>query len=358
MPKILFVLGTRPEAIKLCPLIKEAIGKLGKQQVRVVHTGQHMDLAKDVFDVFNVFPDVSLNLMKENQDLVELSARIALGLKNVLISEKPDFVIVQGDTTSAFIGAYVAHLAKIEVVHVEAGLRSGDIWAPFPEESNRKMIAAIAQYHFAPTKSAQQTLEGERVLGKVWCVGNTGIDALLQTAEHLKFSTKPKHILLTIHRRENFGEPLQHILEAVSELLKRDPEITFFVPVHPNPNVFEFIHQKFDTEPRVVLSPPLSYPQMIEVMQKAWLILSDSGGIQEEAPSLNTPVLVLRERTERPEAIEAGTAILVGSSKDQIVDTVLRLLATPSEYDAMITTENPFGDGKASQRIIEILCNE
>jgi len=321
----------------------------------------------DVLHFFSIEADYDLNLMKSNQQLSSLTADILLHLDTVYEAVKPDMVLVQGDTTTAMAGALSAFYRKITVVHVEAGLRSFDRYEPFPEEINRRMIGQIAGYHFCPTNKALKNLKKESLAGEKYVVGNTVIDALvlaqkiMAEKEHLyktRFSFVQAHkryLLVTIHRRENFGEPLESIGKALEDIMTAYPDTEVIIPVHPNPNVKSFIENKFREHKQVHLLSPLPYDDLIWIMSKCFFVLTDSGGIQEEAPSLGKPVLVVRNVTERMEGIEAGTAVLVGNKHDKIVNAMQLLLDSELAYKAMTNISNPYGDGKSSQRICEIL---
>ncbi len=365
--KILIIMGTRPEAIKFAPLIK-TLAKDPFFDLRICITGQHKEMLQQVLDFFEIIPHYDLNLMKHNQTLFDVSASALAGMKPVLDDCKPDLVFVQGDTTTAFIGALSAFYEKCSIAHLEAGLRSGDLASPFPEEANRRLVGSIANYHFAPTELAMNALAKENIKDKVWMVGNTVVDALLLGLENLKnrkidfaneFSyldfTKPV-VLITAHRRESFGRPFEDICDAITEIKDTHPEVQFIYPVHFNPNVREVVNRKLADKEGIFLIEPLDYPRLIWLMEKSTIILTDSGGIQEEAPALGKPVLVLRDVTERVEGIEAGTAKLVGTDKEVIVANLHALLINENGiFDQMARAVNPYGDGTTSEKIVEIL---
>lgn len=368
MYKLLFIAGTRPEVIKLAPLIHAFRQQPLVFDCRICFTGQHRELALEAFDFFKLQPDYDLNLMQENQGLSGLTASLMTALEPVLQQEKPDLVFVQGDTTSAFCGALAAYYAGISVAHVEAGLRTGLIRSPFPEEFNRVAISKIATYHFAPTESARQNLLREVVPDDTITVtGNTGVDALLWAKAQVAIQKSPeleafqqqldqknrRIVLVTLHRREHLGAKLDGMQQALSALAAKYPDTLFVLPVHPNPLVRAALEPLADL-PNMRLTPPLSYEIFVWLLSASYLILTDSGGIQEEAPSLGKPVVVLRDHTERPEAIEGGTALLAGTSPEAIVETVSKLLDDTAAYSAMVERcrQNPFGDGRACERIV------
>ncbi len=356
--KVLIAFGTRPEAIKMAPLVL-ALRRDARFKTLTVLTGQHREMVDQVLRVFGIRPDRDLDLMRDNQDLVSLSHRLLLRLQGILRSFKPDWVLVQGDTTTAFVVAWAAFYEKIRVAHVEAGLRSFDPARPFPEEINRRLITQVAALHFAPTASARQNLLRENVPAKkVLVTGNTGIDALLHCLKNSgpkqRFSGK-KLVLVTCHRRESFGAPLRGICAALKELADRRPDIQIVYPVHLNPQVKAPVHAALGGHKRIRLIEPLSYDKQIHLMSQAALILTDSGGIQEEAPTLGVPVLVLREVTERPDGVRLGFARVVGVKKDRIVREALKILSQKKRPRR--PAKNPYGDGKASQRILRALLN-
>jgi UDP-N-acetylglucosamine 2-epimerase (non-hydrolysing) len=370
--KILVVFGTRPEAIKMAPVVKRlrAAGKLG---ARLCVTAQHRQMLDQVLDLFGIRPDYDLDVMEEGQGLTEVTTAVLSGMKGVIEDFRPDRVIVHGDTTTSFVAALAAYYGKIPVGHVEAGLRTGDIYAPWPEEINRKLIGGIADLHFAPTEAARENLLREGVASeRIIVTGNTVIDALLEIVGLLrrrpglksrfdkKFSfldPSKKLVLVTGHRRENFGGGFEQICTALKRLARRrDVEILY--PVHLNPNVQRPVNRMLGGLERVHLVEPQDYLPFVYLMERSYIIITDSGGIQEEAPSLGKPLLVTREVTERPEAVEAGTAFLVGASAGRIVSAAERLLDDWAEYDRMSRAHNPYGDGKASLRIVRRLLVE
>jgi len=358
--KILCVVGTRPEAIKMAPVIL-ALKKERWADVRVLATAQHRDMLDQVNEFFGIVPDIDLNIMLPNQSLTKLTARLLLELDDVLQTEKPDAVLVQGDTTTVMTVALACFYQRIPIGHIEAGLRTWDIQNPFPEEANRVITGKLARWHFAPTEGSRQNLLKEGVSdSEIVVTGNTVIDALLMTAAkdlHLTVpldSTK-RLVLVTSHRRENFGEPLRNICRALRTLAESNPEVQFLYPVHPNPNVKDVAYGFLDGLPNFTLCEPLDYAPFIAAMQRAYIILTDSGGVQEEAPALGKPVLVLRDETERPEAVEHGVVKLVGSSYERIVQEVQQLFDDEAIYQSMARGVSPYGDGKASGRIVQVL---
>lgn len=361
--RLLIAFGTRPEIIKLAPVIQE-IKKYPKDfEPILVATAQHRGLLDQMLKLFAIEPDIDLNLMEPNQSLDRLTSRVMLRASQVLRETQPAMVIVQGDTTTAMVVALAAFYLKIPVAHVEAGLRTNDRYQPFPEEINRRLISGLASLHFAPTRQAVFNLRKEGIPKKdIILTGNTVVDALLQmrpvietTPLSLKISPQNKLILVTAHRRENFGDPLQNICQALRELVKVFPNIDIVYPVHPNPNVQKTIYSLLADIPRIHLLRPLPYVKLLALLNRAYLILTDSGGIQEEAPSFHKPVLVLREVTERPEGIKAGVARLVGTNAQRIVAEVSRLIRSPKAYERMTKAANPYGDGRASWRIVRYL---
>ncbi|MFM9952353.1 MAG: non-hydrolyzing UDP-N-acetylglucosamine 2-epimerase [Saprospiraceae bacterium] len=368
MLKLLFIPGTRPEVIKLAPLIHAFRQQPQAFECRVCFTGQHRELALQAFDFFGIRPDYDLNLMQENQGLSGLTTSLMTALEPVLQKENPDLVFVQGDTTTAFCGALAAFYAGIPVAHVEAGLRTGHIRSPFPEEFNRIAISKIATYHFAPTDSARQNLLREGIPdAAITVTGNTGVDALLWAKTQVEKQKSPELkafqqqldlknrqiVLVTLHRRENQGAIMAGMQKALATLATRYPEVLFVLPVHPNPQV-RLALEPLANLPSMRLTQPLSYEIFVWLLSESYLILTDSGGIQEEAPSLGKPVVVLREHTERPEAIEAGTALLAGILPEAIIETVSKLLNNQAMYNSMVERcrQNPFGDGRACERIV------
>lgn len=365
--KILFVFGTRPEAIKMIPLIKKFQTEGSSEfDVCICVTGQHRTMLDQVLSYFSISPDFDLNIMHEGQDLFSISTAILENIKKILIELKPDLVFVQGDTSTAFITSLAAYYLKYKVAHLEAGLRSGDNYSPFPEEINRKLISGIADFHFAPTIIGKDNLEKENITRNVFITGNTVIDSLnlvlgnidrngeekyLASFHYIDFS---KHmILVTGHRRESFGKPFRNICYAIKKLSKEDIEIVF--PVHMNPLVQEPVNDILSGFKNVHLINPLNYPELVWLMKKSYIVLTDSGGIQEEAPSLGKPVIVMRDVTERPEGIEAGNAILAGTGKEKIYNSVMELLNDPLKYNKIAKITNPYGNGKASDIIFNII---
>ncbi len=364
-PELFFVFGTRPEAIKLCPLIRELRSR-GKFGIRVCVTAQHRAMLDQVLEAFSVVPDRDLDIMRPDQTLSGLTARILEALEPVLAVESPAMVVVQGDTTTTFAAALAAFYRRIPVAHVEAGLRTGDVSQPFPEELNRLLTSRIAGLHFAPTAGAAANLAAEGVPADcIHTTGNTGIDAVLYVRDALASGALPapewpwlnggrRLIVVTSHRRENFGDGFIREMRALTRIADR-PDVELVYPVHRNPNVLGPAHELLGGHCRIHLIEPLPYLRFVDLMRRAALIITDSGGIQEEAPSLGKPVLVLREKTERPEAVEAGTVLLVGTDEERIVAETGRLLDDPSEYQRMTRIHNPYGDGQACCRIAAIL---
>ncbi len=368
--KILFIFGTRPEAIKLAPLIKKFKDNKNIFQTKVCITAQHRSMLDQVLKFFNIKPDFDLNLMKPNQSLFDITINNLKGLENVFNAYHPYLLIVQGDTTTSFVGALAGYYNNIKLVHIEAGLRSGNKYAPFPEEINRILISHLADYHFAATKKAKENLLNEGIKENIWVVGNTVIDALFLTLviikqmdndiffkffEFLDFSKKI--ILVTAHRRESFGRPFENICNALKNIADNNENLEIVYPVHLNPKVNELVNRILKNHKRVHLIKPLDYPYLLWLMSKSYLILTDSGGIQEEAPSLGKPVLVMREFTERVEGIKAGTAKLVGTDKNQIIKETTNLLINKNEYNKIAKAINPYGDGTASDQILKVISN-
>ena len=358
-PRVTIVLGTRPEAIKLAPVIRtfQACDALN---TRVVLTGQHREMVTQVMDLFGLKADQDLNLMAPRQTLTHVTCAALQGLREDFQAYPPGMVLVQGDTTTAFAAGLAAFYEQIPVGHVEAGLRTDNLLDPFPEEANRRLLSQIATLHFAPTVKAEANLKASGVVGEISVTGNTVIDALLLMAESapeigfdkLDWSTQ-RVILATVHRRENWGDRLQDIASGMLQILDRYPDTALLLPLHRNPTVREPLQQLLGDHPRVVLTEPLDYDRLVTAMKGCTLLLTDSGGLQEEAPALGKPVLVLRRTTERPEAVDAGTARLVGTDSGVILEEASRLLSDPDAYEAMSRAVNPFGDGKASGRILE-----
>lgn len=360
--RVLLVFGTRPEAIKMAPLIQAIEGHPRLQPV-VALTGQHREMLNQVIEWFGLIPKHNLEIMRIGATLSELTARAVTGVATIVVDEKPDLVVVQGDTTSAFAAALAAFYATIPVAHLEAGLRTGDLSAPFPEEANRKLISQIAALHFAPTPRARANLLAEGVLSEsIVVTGNTVIDALLDTLKRpvlfrdgalAQFVNRPgRLILVTVHRRESWGAPMRSAMKALKDVAAAEPDARFIVPLHSNPRVREVVRDVLADQPRFYLCEPLSYPELAHVLQKSHLVVTDSGGLQEESPSIGKPVLVLRDATERPEAVEAGAAMLVGTNRSAVGAALLGLLRSPAAYSEMANAVNPFGDGQASRRAI------
>lgn len=380
MLKVMTIFGTRPEAVKLAPVIKKIEEYPQDFQSVICVTAQHRQMLDQVLELFEIKTDYDLNVMKPNQSLFELTSNVLLNLKPILEKEKPDIILVQGDTTTVFAASLAAFYLKIKVGHVEAGLRTFNKYSPFPEEINRKITTAIADYHFAPTETSKQNLISENIPQKdIFVTGNTVIDALFLTVEKLKkdhenntFSDKvkivndlikkinPKNnkklILLTGHRRENFGQGFENICDAVKEIAT-NPDVEIIYPVHLNPNVREPVMRIIGETKNIHLIEPLDYEPFVHLMSKSYIILTDSGGVQEEAPSLGKPVLVMRDTTERPEAVDAGTVKLVGTNKDLLIAETNKLLNDDVAYKKMSMSHNPYGDGLASQRIIDTLLS-
>ncbi len=367
MKKILVIFGTRPEAIKLSPLILKLREKKKKFRVKVCVTAQHREMLDQVTSLFRIKPDYDLNLMRDNQNLEGITGRVISSVSSVLGKEKPDFVLVQGDTTTTFASALAAFYKKIPVAHVEAGLRTNDIYQPFPEEINRRLTSSIASLHFPPTKESRDNLINEGISPKkIYVTGNTVIDALLYTKEIIKKRVKKvpeelkgidfdkRIILVTGHRRENFGQGFKNICASLKKI-SRAENIEIVYPVHLNPNVQKPVKSLLGKVSNIKLIKPLDYFPFVYLMTKSYFILTDSGGIQEEAPSLGKPVLVMRNRTERPEAVKAGTVKLVGTDRRKIESESLKLLENKKYYLGMSKAHNPYGDGKASARIVSLL---
>lgn len=358
--KILCVIGTRPEAIKMAPVIL-ALKKEPWAEVRVLATAQHRNLLDQVNQFFNITPDVDLNIMQPNQSLTRLTARLLLAVDKVLEDEKPDVVLIQGDTTTVMSVALACFYRRIPIGHVEAGLRTWDIQNPFPEEANRVIAGNLAFWHFAPTEGSRQNLLKEGVLdSQIVVTGNTVIDALLASASKdlqldFELDAGKRLVLVTSHRRENFGEPFRRICQALQTLATRNPGVQFLYPVHPNPNIKNVAYEFLEKLPNFTLCEPLDYAPFIAAMKRAHIILTDSGGVQEEAPALGKPVLVLRDETERPEAVEQGVVKLVGPHYERIVEEAQRLLDDESAYQAMARGVSPYGDGQAAERIVSVL---
>lgn len=367
MIKVMTVFGTRPEAIKMAPVVLELQKHADQIQTVVAVTAQHRQMLDQVLDLFQITPDYDLDIMSQGQTLYDITTKSLMGLKDVLAKEKPDLVLVHGDTTTTFAGALASYYQQVPVGHVEAGLRTGDIYSPFPEEMNRKLTGAIAAIHFAPTATAKANLLKENVNpSHIYITGNTVIDALMTTVagdydfgDELKSVDFKNHrvILLTTHRRENLGEPMRHIYKALRRIIEEIPDTEIVFPVHRNPLVRKVVEEELAGVDRIHLIDPMEYEPFANLMSLSSLVLTDSGGIQEEAPSLGKPVLVLRNTTERPEAVEAGTVRLIGTDKDVVYAETKRLLTDQSAYDAMSNAVNPYGDGKASQRIVQAILH-
>lgn len=371
MLRVLSVFGTRPEAIKMAPVVLELQKNSHRIHSRTCVTGQHREMLDQVLSLFEVVPDIDLDLMRHNQTLASLTARVIENMNHVFESEQPDIVLVQGDTTTVMSVALAAFYQRIPVGHVEAGLRSHDRYSPFPEEINRRLASVLTTHHFAPTESARQALLDESTPDEqIIVTGNTVIDALkmiiqrpapvraqdlLAQVRRLSNGVEPRIVLVTAHRRENFGEPLEDICYGLKELVHRNEDLIILYPVHLNPNVREPVYRILGDTHRVILTNPVEYDTMAHLLYAAWLVLTDSGGIQEEAPALGKPVLVMRSETERPEAIEAGTAILVGSDCTRIVAETERLLHDAQAYSNMASAVSPYGDGHAAKRIVSYL---
>ncbi|MBR6363091.1 MAG: UDP-N-acetylglucosamine 2-epimerase (non-hydrolyzing) [Bacteroidales bacterium] len=382
MKKVMLVFGTRPEAIKMCPLVKEFQKHSDKFETIVCVTGQHREMLDQVLKIFEVVPDYDLNIMKQGQDLYDVTARVLTGMRDVLKETQPDVVLVHGDTTTSTAAALAAFYQQIPVGHVEAGLRTHNIYSPWPEEMNRQITGRIATYNFAPTPLSRHNLEEEKAQGNIFVTGNTVIDALHMVVGKLKSDAAlakaqdkvladagydvsrlaggKKLVLITGHRRENFGDGFISMVTAMKDLSEKYPDVDFVYPMHLNPNVRKPIHEVFGEDLTVYQNfffiEPLQYLEFVYLMEKSTVVLTDSGGIQEEAPGLGKPVLVMRNTTERPEALDAGTVKLVGTDHDLIVSEVSKLLEDKAYYDKMSHAVNPYGDGKACGRIVEALA--
>lgn len=366
MLKVMTVFGTRPEAIKMAPVVLELKKHPDQIQTVVAVTAQHRQMLDQVLDLFQIRPDYDLDIMSQGQTLYDITTRSLQGLKSVMEVEKPDLVLVHGDTTTTFAGALAAYYQQIPVGHVEAGLRTGNIYSPFPEEMNRKLTGAIASIHFSPTMTARGNLLREGIdKDAIFVTGNTVIDALMTTVdegydfedEELQSVDFQNHriILLTTHRRENLGEPMRHIYKALRQIIEEIPDTEIVFPVHRNPLVRKVVEEELSGVDRIHLIEPMEYEPFANLMHHSCLVLTDSGGIQEEAPSLGKPVLVLRNTTERPEAVEAGTVRLIGTDRDRVYEETKRLLTDKAAYDAMSNAVNPYGDGQASRRIVQAI---
>ena len=380
MKRIMLVFGTRPEAIKMCPLVKEFQKRTDEFETIVCVTGQHREMLDQVLKIFEVTPDIDLNIMKQGQDLTDVTVRILTGMRDVFKECRPDVVLVHGDTTTSTAAALAAFYAQIPVGHVEAGLRTHNIYSPWPEEMNRQVTGRIAAYNFAPTPLSEKNLIEEKAMGEIHVTGNTVIDALHLVVNKLKsdatlaqeqdailldagydvtrLADGKKLVLITGHRRENFGDGFIRMVTAMKDLSEKYPEVDFVYPMHLNPNVRKPIHEVFGedlTRPNFFFIEPLQYLEFVHLMSKSTIVLTDSGGIQEEAPGLGKPVLVMRDTTERPEALDAGTVKLVGTDYDKIVSEVSMLLENQEYYDTMSKAVNPYGDGLACGRIVNAL---
>lgn len=364
MIKVMTVFGTRPEAIKMAPLVKEL---QSREEIKciVCVTAQHRQMLDQVLEIFNIVPDYDLNIMKQGQTLSDITSRALTGLQEVILKEKPNIVLVHGDTTTTFAGALAAFYAQTDIGHVEAGLRTWDKYSPYPEEMNRQMVGVLADMHFAPTENSKKSLlaEGKKE-ENIFVTGNTAIDALSTTVkgnyshEVFNWLGDSKLILLTAHRRENLGEPMRHMFRAIKRIVQEFPDVKVIYPVHLNPKVREVADEILAGDDRIKLIEPLEVIDFHNFIAKSHIILTDSGGIQEEAPSLGKPVLVLRDTTERPEGIEAGTLKLVGTNEETIYNETKKLLTDKNEYEKMSKASNPYGDGKASQRIVNAIIEK
>lgn len=367
--KLMTVFGTRPEAIKMCPLVLEMRKYPEYIQPIVAVTAQHREMLDQVLDLFGIVPDYDLNIMTSGQTLYDVTSRALMGLKSVMEEAKPDMVLVHGDTTTTFAGALAAFYAQIPVGHVEAGLRTGNKYSPYPEEMNRKLTGAIADMHFAPTSTSKKNLLRENIAEKnILVTGNTVIDALQTTVRsdyhfadedfNKVFAAGHRLILMTTHRRENLGEPMRHVYRALKSVLETHEDVEAIFPVHKNPKVREIVAQELGHLSRVHLIEPMDYEPFANLMAKVDVVLTDSGGIQEEAPALGKPVLVLRDTTERPEAVEAGTVKLVGTAYEDVLRETNLLLDDEKHYRSMAEAANPYGDGRACERIVKAVLRK
>lgn len=367
--KLMTVFGTRPEAIKMCPLVLEMRKYPEYIQPIVAVTAQHREMLDQVLDLFGIVPDYDLNIMTSGQTLYDVTSRALMGLKSVMEEAKPDMVLVHGDTTTTFAGALAAFYAQIPVGHVEAGLRTGNKYSPYPEEMNRKLTGAIADMHFAPTSTSKKNLLRENIAEKnILVTGNTVIDALQTTVRsdyhfadedfNKVFAAGHRLILMTTHRRENLGEPMRHVYRALKSVLETHEDVEAIFPVHKNPKVREIVAQELGHLSRVHLIEPMDYEPFANLMAKVDVVLTDSGGIQEEAPALGKPVLVLRDTTERPEAVDAGTVKLVGTAYEDVLRETNLLLDDADHYRSMAEAANPYGDGKACERIVKAILRK
>jgi UDP-N-acetylglucosamine 2-epimerase (non-hydrolysing) len=363
--KIMTVFGTRPEGIKMAPIVKELEKRPGVESIICI-TAQHRDMLDQVLNLFDIKPDYDLNIFSPGQTLTEITTRALEGLEEVILKEKPDVLLVQGDTTTVFAGALAAFYQKVKVGHVEAGLRSGNIYSPYPEEANRMLTGIMTDYHFAPTEKNRENLLKENYSDeKIYITGNTVIDALRYTIKpdykfeldllnDLDYKNK-RVILLTCHRRENLGKPMENIFKAMKDIVTKYENIEVVFPMHLNPKVRESANSILGNDERIHLLEPLDYEPMANLMAKVNLVVTDSGGLQEEAPTFGIPVLVVREETERPEGVEAGTAKLLGTSYDNLYNELDLLLSNKDEYNKMANAVNPYGDGNAAKRIVDVL---
>ena len=362
--KVMLVFGTRPEAIKMCPLVNELKSRPDEFDTVVVTSGQHREMLDQVLRVFGVRPDRDLRVMKPGQTLFDITCDVLSGLKKIMEYEEPDVVLVHGDTTTSFAAALAAFYLQIPVGHVEAGLRTRNLYSPWPEEFNRQAVDVISRWYFAPTETSRQNLLDEaKPDDRIFVTGNTGIDALRTTVREgyahpeLEWASDSRLILITAHRRENLGEPMHRMFRAIRRVMEERPDTKAIYPIHMNPQVRRAAHEELDGFDRLRIIDPLEVVDFHNFMARSHLILTDSGGIQEEAPSLGKPVLVMRDTTERPEGVDAGTLRLVGTEEEAIYREFSRLLDDSSEYEAMSHASNPYGDGHASERIADILCS-
>lgn len=362
--KVITVFGTRPEAIKMAPLVKELKSRKEIECIVCV-TAQHRQMLDQVLEVFDIVPDYDLNIMKQGQSLSDITSRALIGLQEVILKEKPNIVLVHGDTTTTFAGALASFYTQTDIGHVEAGLRTWDKYSPYPEEINRQMVGVLADMHFAPTENSKNSLLAEGKKEKnIFVTGNTAIDALSTTVkenyshEVFNWLGDSKLILLTAHRRENLGEPMRHMFKAIKRIVQEFPDVKVVYPIHLNPRVREVADEILANDDRIKLIEPLEVIDFHNFIAKSHIILTDSGGIQEEAPSLGKPVLVLRDTTERPEGIEAGTLKLVGTNEDVIYSETKKLLTNKNEYEKMSKASNPYGDGFASKRIVNAIIEK
>jgi UDP-N-acetylglucosamine 2-epimerase (non-hydrolysing) len=361
--RVYIILGTRPEAIKLAPVI-QVFQRSSSFDTQIILTGQHREMVEQVMQLFNLKANHDLEIMQPQQSLSDITCRSLRGLETLFQASKPDLVLVQGDTTTAFAATLAAFYQKIPVGHVEAGLRTDELFNPYPEEANRRLISQLTQLHFAPTPLAVENLQRSGVLGEIYQTGNTVIDALLNVASRKPACNIPglnwdsyRTLLATVHRRENWGEPLQGIAQGFLQILDKFPDTALLLPLHRNPTVREPLQALLGNHSRIFLTEPLDYAELVGAIGRSHLLLTDSGGLQEEAPSLGKPVLVLRETTERPEAVAAGTAKLVGTESKDIFVAASELLSNSTTYEAMANAVNPFGDGQAAERILQIVQN-